>query len=57
MLLAENGVYHRGDWRMNDDYRYRKRRNLNFTVNNTRYIPHKIVSLPAQVLIQSGNRV
>lgn len=52
-MLAENGVYHGGDWRMNNDYRYRKRkRNLNFS-----YIPHMIVSLPTQVLIQSGNRI
>ena len=35
-MLAENGVYCGGYWRMNNDYRYRKRkRNLNFSVYTT----------------------
>lgn len=35
-MLAENGVYRGGDWRMNNYYRYRKRkRNLNFSVYTT----------------------
>ena len=35
-MLAENGVYRGGYWRMNNDYRYGKRkRNLNFSVYTT----------------------